>query len=185
MQTEEGRVSSRLEVPARLCCIPRRMTGVVCFVAEQLVVAFAALFFSKCAGAQSSCFTTLKWCMMAQVFFHFRVFRIPCKPNCDCLQGMDGFGGAFGVDPGSSGASSKIYAIASAKEGNSSDGVQPRPLEAGSACPPAADEPREQELAAAANIPCWPPFCSSSVACPVHDHQTLWVISLREVAGHG
>ena len=35
-------------------------------------------------------------------------------------------------------------------------------------------EPREQELAAAANFPCSPLFCLSSVACPVHDHEALW-----------
>ena len=47
------------------------------------------------------------------------------------------------------------------------------------------DEPREQDLAAAANFPCWRPSCLNSVACPVYDHEALWAISLREVAGHG
>ena len=35
------------------------------------------------------------------------------------------------------------------------------------------DEPREKELAAAANFPCWPLFCLSSVACAVLDHEAL------------
>ena len=70
----------------------------------------------------------------SRVFFSASVFCILPKPNCDGPQGIDSFGCAFGVDPGSSGASSKICAVAFRGQFVRRSAAT-WPLEAGSAAP--------------------------------------------------